>query len=238
MINPGPWVLGVIRDGYSIEFTSPPPLFNLNNETPVPTDPEQRSALEAEISTLLQKKAIRQVDANDTNPLFRSRFFLAPKKQGSWRPILNLRPLNKRFIRPKRFRMETLATIIPLLRENMWATSVDLQDAYLHVPVREDDRRYLAFRYRNVDYQFQTLPFGLSTAPRVFTRVTRTVLAFLRRSGMSVFAYLDDWLIVSNSKESSVRDTRRTVFLLESLGWIVNMQKSSLSPSQTIVYLL
>ena len=73
--------------------------------------------------------------------------FLTPKKSDKWRPILNLKPLNKSFVRPTRFRMETLRSITPLLHEGMWATSVDLTDAYLHIPVRHQDRHFLAFHY-------------------------------------------------------------------------------------------
>lgn len=119
----------------------------------------------------------------------------------------------------------------------MWATTIDLKDAYLHIPIHEECQRYLAFRYDHTDYQFTALPFGLSTAPRVFTRVSRAVVAALRRKGILVFAYIDDWLIASRSQDASVRDTQTTLSLLERLGWIVNRKKSSLVPAQTKTYL-
>lgn len=234
MINPGPWVLEVVTWGYKIEFTATPPSRDYLKETPVPTDPEQREALETEIAELLRKQAIRQVEGLS---LYRSSFFLTHKKGNLWRPILNLKPLNKRFIRPKRFRMETLASILPLLQEGMWAATIDLKDAYLHIPIHQSHRRFLAFRYRQVDYQFTALPFGLSTAPRVFTRVTRAVVAYLRRIGLNVFAYIDDWLVVSSTREDALRDVNVTLSLLEELGWVVNRKKSNLDPTQSLVYL-
>ena len=48
---------------------------------------------------------------------------------------------------------------------------------------------------RNRVYQFRVLPFGLNTAPQVFTRLGHTVTAYLHRQGISVIPYLDDWLI-------------------------------------------
>ncbi|WP_411027016.1 reverse transcriptase domain-containing protein, partial [Salmonella sp. s55044] len=84
----------------------------------------------------------------------------------------------------------------------MWATSIDLKDAYLHIPIHPNCHWFLAFHYiGGQDYQFTSLPFGLSTAPKVFTRVIRSVLSFLRRRGLVVFAFLDDWLIVSPSEK-------------------------------------
>ncbi|XP_071823040.1 uncharacterized protein [Apostichopus japonicus] len=167
-IDPGAWVLDVVKGGYKIEFSSTPPQYGLLTATPVPEIPEKRAALEDEINSLLKKGAITRVTAaNADGPLFRSSFFLTPKKNGTWRPIVNLRPLNRRFIRPERFRMETLTSILHLLRPGMWASSVDLKHAYLHIPIRSEDQRFLAFRYKAIDYRFTSLPFGLSTAPRV-----------------------------------------------------------------------
>ena len=236
-IDPGPWVLEVVSRGYALEFTSPPPTFNLRRETPAPSDPAQLQTLRAEVESLLQKQATRRVAESEQLPLFRSSFFLAPKKGGSWRPILNLRALNKGYIRPRRFRMETIHRIAPLLERGMWATSIDLRDAYLHIPIREADQRFLAFTFEGRDYQFRALPFGLSTAPRVFTRVTRPILAFLRRQGVTLFAYLDDWLIVAPSRSRCELHTELTLSLLEELGWVLNRPKSRLTPAQAITYL-
>ena len=230
-------MLDTVREGYQIEFTSTPPTSSRRKETPTPTDPEQRQILEFEIDTLLQKGAITRVTRVPGLRLVFSSFFLAPKKNGKWRPILNLKPINKRFIRPKPFRMETLRAITPLLRQGMWATSVDLADAYLHIPICQQHRRFLAFSYQGQDFRFTCLPFGLSTAPRVFTRVTRAVLAHLRRRGLTVFAYIDDWLIVADSEAQASQATAYTISTLETLGWIVNTEKSQLTPSQQMIYL-
>lgn len=237
ILDPDNWVQRTISEGYKIEFSATPPTSGLWKTTPIPQDPSQRQALEKEIADLLYKRAIRKANQEEAPLLYRSSFFLTPKKPNTWRPILNLKPLNKQFIRPRRFRMETLASIIPSLGENLWATSIDLKDAYLHVPVHPSDQRFLAFNYQGVDFVFQAMPFGLSTAPHVFTRVTRAITAFLRRRGITVFAYLDDWLIVSRSRPEAQRDTEVTTTLLRRLGWIINLEKSSLNPSQNLVYL-
>ena len=178
---PDAWVVRVISKGYRLEFTAPPPMQGGGRMTPIPADPGQREALELEILGLLRKGAIVRSDGTE-GPLFRSSFFLVPKKGGTWRPILNLRPLNVS-IRPRGFRMETLAVIIPTLRCGMWATSIDLRDAYLHVPIFPGHRRFLAFQFQGETYMFTSLPFGLSTAPRVFSRVAGAAVAELRQRG-------------------------------------------------------
>ncbi|KAJ1135229.1 hypothetical protein NDU88_001673, partial [Pleurodeles waltl] len=60
-------------------------------------------------------------------------------------------------------------------------------------------RKYLRFVVGLQHYQFAVLPFGLTSAPRVFTKVVSVVAADLRRKGIAVFPYLDDWLIKAES---------------------------------------
>ena len=119
-----------------------------------------------------------------------------PKRGGTWHPIISLRPLDVS-IRPQRFRMETLAVIIPAIRCGMWATSIDLRDAYLHVLIFPGHQRFLAFQFLGETYKFRSLPFDLSTAPRVFSRVAGAAVSELRWQGIVLFDYLDDWLILS-----------------------------------------
>ena len=229
------WVLQTIQHGYRIEFTHSPPLLGVKKTTPTPSEPELADLLRVELSKLQAKGAVAELDALPRG-FFMSTYFLAPKKGGKWRPILNLRPLN-RSVRPTHFRMETLHTILPLLQVGWWATSVDLTDAYLHIPVHPNDRKFLTFELEGKAYAFQALPFGLSTAPRVFTRVARVFGAHLRRLGIRVYMYLDDWLIVARDHQSAVRDTARVVQEALAFGWIINWEKSSLTPSQSPTYL-
>ena len=129
-------MLDTITRGYALEFTSTPPSDMLHRPTPIPTDPLKRLALEKEIAALLQKGAVRVTPMEATRVGFTSTFFLVPKKEtGSWRPILNLKPLNT-FIRPRRFRMDTLKVVLNSIQTPAWAASLDLKDAYLHIPIR------------------------------------------------------------------------------------------------------
>ena len=59
----------------------------------------------------------------------------------------------------------------------------------------QQDSKYLRFAFENKVYQFRVLPFGLNTAPQVFTPLRHTVTGYLHHLGISVVPYLDDWLI-------------------------------------------
>ena len=73
------------------------------------------------------------------------------------------------------------------------------------------------------------MAFGLAPAPRVFTKILRTVMAFLRRKGIRLVIYLDDILVLNESKEGLVADVNTVLELLQSLGFLLNWEKSIIS---------
>ena len=115
--------------------------------------------------------------------------------------------------------------------------SIDLKDAYLSVAIWEEHRKYLRFVWNSQLYEFQCLPFGLCSAPRVFTKLLKPVLARLRHQGIRLIMYLDDMLVMAQSREELEGHLLQITSLIESLGFLVNQEKSQLTPSQVILYL-
>lgn len=187
-----------------------------------------------EVCKLVTKGAIKAVPPLPNQ--FLSRIFVVPKRDGSYRPVINLRPLNQ-FMVNIHFKMESLNMMKDLLRQGDWMVSIDLKDAYLSVAVWEGHRKYLRFMWQDTIYEFQCLPFGLCTAPRVFTKLLKPVLARLRHQGARVIMYLDDMLVMAQSREDLEKQVIQIVSLLEMLGFVVNREKSHLQPTQTIQYL-
>ena len=99
----------------------------------VTRDPDRNLLLQEEVHTLLQKGAVELV-----NPLltagFYSRLFLVPKKNGKMIPVIDLSVLNQHLIVPH-FKMETNRSIRGSIHLGMWTTSLDLTDAYFHIPL-------------------------------------------------------------------------------------------------------
>ena len=75
--------------------------------------------------------------------------------------------------------------------DNDWAVSIDLTDAYLHVPIHPISRKYLRFVYDHQVFQFTALPFGMSLSPWIFTELMNVIAAHLRLRAVSLFPYLD-----------------------------------------------
>ena len=133
--------------------------------------------------------------------------------------------------------MLTLAQVLQTLEEGDWLVSLDLQEAYFHIPIFQSHRKYLRFCIGGQHYQFKVFPFGITTVPRVFTKVLAVVEAQLRRYGIPVFPYLDDWLIKARSPLLVSHCLQRTCHLLHELGFSLNIPKSHLIPSQRLQYI-
>lgn len=230
-----PWVLLTLSKGYSIQFKRRPPKFSGVRMTVV-KDPRRSVALKREISVLLEKGAIECVKSSDQSRGFYSTYFLVPKKDGGFRPILDLRRLNQ-FIKVLRFHMLRTADVLQVVSEKDWFTSIDLKDAYFHVPVARHHRQFLRFAFEGQAYQFRVLPFGLSLAPRIFTRCVAAALSPLQSRGMRILPYLDDWLICSATREQAIYNTTTLLAHVTQLGLTVNFAKSSLIPSQRVVFI-
>ena len=116
-------------------------------------------------------------------------------------------------------------------------SSLDLQDAYLQVPIHRNHVGIFASLWEEFPYRFRVLCFGLTTAPQVFTRLVAPISAILHRYGIRILRYLDDWLILAESRTTCIQARDRLLHLCEELGLQVNHRKSSLVPSQDMTYL-
>lgn len=74
-------------------------------------------------------------------------------------------------------KIDTLIKVLNLVNKNNWAISLDLKDAYLHIPMHQNHRKYL--RFQGKAYQFKAMCFGQTQAPRVFTKNIASVAAYL-----------------------------------------------------------
>ena len=133
--------------------------------------------------------------------------------------------------------MEGLHAARSLLRKGDYMMKLDLKDAYYAVPIHPESRKYLRFQFKGTIYEFCCLPFGLSLAPRVFTRILRPIVAKLRSEGIRTVIYLDDLLLIHHQKDTLSKIFLYVRSLLSSLGFIVKLEKCSPEPTCCLVFL-
>ena len=175
-----------------------------------------------------------QISKNEKDQ-FISNLFLVKKKNGKFRPVINLRKLNK-FVEYFHFKMETLQHVTELLKRDAYFTSIDLENAYFSIPISKNSRKYLKFIWNDVLYEFVCLPFGLSSAPRVFTKIMKPIFSYMRSQGISCFFYIDDSLNQDIDQETCMNNATMLLQMMEELGFYINFEKSALLPSRRILY--
>ena len=168
-------IIRTIKRGVTIEFYETPQQ-NFRPETRV--QPGMEAHLDTAITDLMEKGVIKECTPCLGD--YYSTVFLTPKRDGrSYRMILNLKKV-KQFMVYHKFKMATVNTCIELMNPNYFMAAIDLSDAYFSIKVHPQYRKYLCFIWRSKHYEFIGLPQGLSCSPRVFTKVTKPVLATLQ----------------------------------------------------------
>ena len=142
-LGAGPKIVQILREGYTLPFRIRPNLTRSPTVVSRYVNPHRNSYLLEALHQLIDKNAVELVH-NQTSLGFFNRLFLVPKPNNKWRPILDLSKLNL-FLKVEKFKMETPETIRTSLQQGEWVTLVDFKDAYFHIPIQEQSRKYLRF---------------------------------------------------------------------------------------------
>ena len=215
------WVLSIVRNGFKIPFKSVPPL----SVVPINLSQSSSPLLQEEIAELLKKQAVERVQNPGTHG-FCSRLFLVPKKNGKLRPAIDFSLLNH-YIHKQHFKMERVKSVRQSIVYNDWAISIDLKDAYLHVPIHPTSRKYLLFVFDHQVFQIMALPLGMSVDfhetyecnSSTFTPTCRISIPIPRRLvnkiSVAQSTYLSHKIHTSNSTESGLHTKFKEVIVLQ-----------------------
>lgn len=143
-----------ILQGYVIPFCEKPPLQYLSLPYPVHMVTPSSQDMDKVIEALL---AQRIIDHYKGRTGFVSRMFLVKKEKKNFRPVFNLKALNK-FVLIKKFRLISHFKVPSFLQERDYLASLDLSQAYCHVPISSRHFPFLVFIYKNIPYNGHAFP--------------------------------------------------------------------------------
>lgn len=118
----------------------------------------------------------------------------------------------------------------------------DLKSGYHHVEIFPEHRKYLSFAWtfssgRTRFFQFSVLPFGLSSAPYLFTKLLKPLVKKWRSEAKSIVVYLDDGLgAAADKNKAKIASLQVHADLLKS-GFLPNETKCVWEPTQVITWL-
>ena len=186
-IGTNPVVLSWLSRGVKVRWRNgtPPPPFH---QPEIPLSPKDRTAWRELKERYLRTGAIRP--ARDRR--FVSAAFLRPKSDGGMRLCIDLRHLNQHCA-PSPCTYETLNSLRELLDPGDWMVSFDVQDAFHHIGIADEDRPFFTFKIAGEYWECQVIPFGWTASPMIFTKVMRAVIRYLRSPRDTVPSFPATW---------------------------------------------
>ena len=194
---------------------------NVPVRMPLYRHPEKAKEIISEmIGNMLEKDIIEESYAVYLSPIV-----LISKPDGKKRMCIDYRGVNKHIkldIHP----LPRLDELVEEVAGNRYYCTLDLKDAYYQCRLDEGSRDITTFSDGKNLYRFKRLPFGLSVAPAIFTRVMQEVLKPLIRLGWCR-NYLDDVIIFAQDFETLIARLNLTFKRMSEMGLKLNVTKCS-----------
>lgn len=153
-----------------------------------------------------------------------------------YRIILNMKKLNKENVELIHHKMDSLSSCLNLMEKNCFMASIDLSNAFHTIPMHPNFTKYLKFRIGQQTYQYLVLPMGFRDSPRLFSKILKPVLAYLRGQGLLSSVYTDDFFLVGLNSEECDNNVSISRTVLRKCGFEFS-DKSVFIPTQTLLHL-
>ena len=133
--------------------------------------------------------------------------------------------------------MDTLNTVFKLINPNCFFAKLDLKDAYYSIAIHPEERKNFRFKFQGTLFEYCALPQGYTEAPRLFTKLLKIPLAFLRSLGHINSGHLDDIYLQGDSFKECLNNIYESAKVLDNLGFTIHMEKSIFIPQQKMEFL-
>lgn len=226
------WVV----DGYSEYLPRLVPVIVRDNN---PNTAQHHQFVSNEVVSLLGIDAVEDVTdiATDTDEVrVVAPLTVAENAVGKLRLCWNGRPMSPYLILEK-FKMEHAQVAAKMMRKGDLMMTMDMKSGYHQIPVKSSFRRYLCFQWNGRVYRWKVLPFGLATAPRAYSKLSRALVKHWRKLGIRCSNYIDDFIFFASTTAEAERIRVVVLGDLSRLGWFVSLHKSMLAPGTRVRYL-
>ena len=113
-----------------------------------------------------------------------------------------------------------------------YISSIDLNSAFLQIPLEESSRIWTAFNFEGQTYQFTRVPFGFRSSLASFIRALQLVLG--SDSTGYVFNYVDYIIVYSNTYEEHIKHLDAVLGKLTTAGFTINIDKCNFVSKKSI----
>uniref|UniRef100_A0A1X7UTU3 CCHC-type domain-containing protein n=1 Tax=Amphimedon queenslandica TaxID=400682 RepID=A0A1X7UTU3_AMPQE len=224
------FVSEIVAQGYMLPFVSlPEPRMFLNQKSVL----TESGFVKKAVANLHRDGCVRRVMEQ---PRVCSPLLVVTSRSGKQRLVINLRYINK-FLWKDKFKYEDMHTALAYFEVGHFVNTFDLKSGYHHIDIYRDFQQYLGFQWEGEYFPFTVLPFGLSTACYVFTKVLRPLVKYWRSNGIKALLYIDDGIIISPDMTAAISNIQFVRQPVAAAGLVINEEKSCWASSQVGVWL-
>ena len=177
--------------------------------------PDKFVALKQEVKYLVNRGILAESQSAWASPIV-----MVKKPSGKYRLCADFVALNK-ILKVTRYALPNINDFSSMAHGCSWFSSMDIKDAYYHIPVDPADSHKLTITTPLGNYKYLYLPMGLATSSGYFQKLMNEVLSGLPR----VFVYLDDIIIMSPDLDDHRKLLSLVFERLKQHGLVVNDAK-------------
>ena len=233
-------VLNIIQEGYRLPFLETPDTARFsNNKSAI----NNSKFVENSIKEMLATGTILERDHPPPPPPPRvvNPLSVSIDSSGKKRLILDLRYVNTHFYKDKIKFDDWKCFENYLLANKGYLFKFDLKNSYHHIDIFDSHQTYLVFSWdikgATKYFVFTVLPFGLSSAPFVFTKVVRPLVKHWRSHAVKIACFLDDGLGIAYTYQDALSCSNFVKTTLINSGFVPNVTKSIWIPCERIIWL-
>ncbi|GFX29775.1 hypothetical protein TNCV_4749041 [Trichonephila clavipes] len=178
----------------------------------------ERQEVNKQIEEWLNEGIIRPIYSEYASPIV-----MVKKKDGSSKMCIDYRKLNQKLVNDK-FPLPLIEDVLDTLQEVKVYSTLDLRNGFFHVDVDEDCRKYTSFIVPDGQFEFNKVPFGLSTSPGVFQRYVSSIFRDLTRKGI-VISCLDDLVIPAKNEQEGLEKLKIIFEVAKKYGLEIKFKK-------------
>ena len=182
-------------------------------------NPTKRKALKEFVNNLLTKDLIEP-----THSVWAAPTVLVPKKDGSYRLVIDYRKLNSQTYKTP-WPLPRIQYILGSLQGSCYFSNLDLATGFHQMEI-EEDQHLTSFITPFGLYQWKRMPMGLFNAPGAFQRLMELVLTGLTYE--IVLVYIDDIIVYGRSFEEDQKNLAITLGRIEDANLEISPSKCKL----------
>ncbi|GBL98895.1 Retrovirus-related Pol polyprotein from transposon 17.6, partial [Araneus ventricosus] len=178
----------------------------------------ENQAVNKQIDEWLDQGIVRQSSSEYASPIV-----LVKKKDGTARLCVDYRKLYRKLV-IDRFPLPLIEDVLDKLQDAKVYSTLDLKNGFFHVEVNEDCKHFTSFVVPDGQFEFNKVPFGLSTSPSVFQRYVYSIFRELMRKGI-VIIYMDDLIIPAKDEDEGIEKLKKVFEVASKYGLEIKFKK-------------